>query len=155
MRFLSSDQNSQPLFLPQLMEAGATTETGASAASLAGKGRGRAHALAPIPHRLTAVRSALGRAKRRSPVGTIRAQVCPPPPPPPPPQSMFITLSGTMVISCLVNIVQGGGRDVLPRFAKIRQKRSSVSLILQSIVVLGGISVEVTITMLALRQICW
>ena len=28
---------------------------------------------------------------------------------PPPPQSMLITLSGTMVISCLVNIVQGEG----------------------------------------------
>ena len=28
---------------------------------------------------------------------------------PPSPQSMLITLSGTMVISCLVNIVQGGG----------------------------------------------
>ena len=38
---------------------------------------------------------------------------------PPPPQSMLITLSGTMVISCLVNIVQGGGGEVLPRFGML------------------------------------
>ena len=50
---------------------------------------------------------------------------------PPSPQSMLITLSGTMVISCLDNILQGGGLG----YSKIRQKRSSVSLILQSIAV--------------------
>ena len=56
--------------------------------------------------------------------------------PPAPPQSMLITLSGTMVISCLVNIVQGGGGMFYLGlgYSKIRQKRSSVSLILQPIV---------------------
>ena len=33
--------------------------------------------------------------------------------PPSSPQSMLITLSGTMVISCLVNIVQGGGGGIM------------------------------------------
>ena len=46
---------------------------------------------------------------------------------------MLITLSGTMVISCLVNIVQGGGGEVLPRFGML-EKRSSVSLLLKPIV---------------------
>ena len=57
---------------------------------------------------------------------------------PPAPQSMLITLSGTMVISCLVNIVQGGGGGGMfylgLGYSKIRQKRSSVLLILQPIV---------------------
>ena len=66
--------------------------------------------------------------------------------PPAPPQSMLITLSGTMVISCLVNIVQGrgggGGKGggwgesyLGLGCSKIRQKRSSVSLRLKPIVV--------------------
>ena len=55
---------------------------------------------------------------------------------PPSPQSMLITLSGTMVISCLVNIVQGGGGKFYLGLgcSKIRQKRSSVSLLLKPIV---------------------
>ena len=55
---------------------------------------------------------------------------------------MLITFSGTMIISCLVNIVQGGeGRGggggmfyLVFEYSKIRQKRSSVSSVLQPIV---------------------
>ena len=52
---------------------------------------------------------------------------------------MLITLSGTMVISCLVNIVQGGGGMFYLGlgYSKIRQKRSSVSSVLQPIVLKG------------------
>ena len=54
------------------------------------------------------------------------------------PQSMLITLSGTMIISCLVNIVQGGGGGgvfyLVFEYSKIRQKRSSVSSVLQPLV---------------------
>ena len=52
---------------------------------------------------------------------------------------MSITLSGTMVISCLVNIVQGGGGGkfyIGLGCSKIRQKRSSVSLLLKPIAVI-------------------
>ena len=55
------------------------------------------------------------------------------PPPPPPPQSMLITLSGTMVISCLPNIVQGGG-DVLPGVGTFKHSQN-VPTVLQPIVV--------------------
>ena len=57
-----------------------------------------------------------------------------------PSKSMLITLSGTMIISCLVNIVQGGGKGgggmfyLVFEYSKIRQKRSSVSSVLQPIV---------------------
>ena len=55
---------------------------------------------------------------------------------------MLITLSGTMVISCLVNIVQGEGGGgggggmfhLVFGYSKNRQKRSSVSSVLQPIV---------------------
>ena len=49
---------------------------------------------------------------------------------PPPPQSMLITLSGTMVISCLVNIVQGGGGDVLPRFGMLENSPKTVKCVI-------------------------
>ena len=50
---------------------------------------------------------------------------------PPPPQSMLITLSGTMVISCLVNIVPGGeGGDVLPRFGILENSPKTVKCVI-------------------------
>ena len=55
-----------------------------------------------------------------------------------------------MVISCLVNIVQGGGGDVLPRFGILEKspKTVNVSLILQPIVdFLSGV-------VLAVEEMC-
>ena len=49
---------------------------------------------------------------------------------PRPPQSMLITLSGTMVISCLVNLVQGGGGDVLPRFGILKNSPKTVKCVI-------------------------
>ena len=49
---------------------------------------------------------------------------------PPAPQSMLITLSGTMVISCLVNIVQGGGGEVLPRFGMLENSPKTVKCVI-------------------------
>ena len=50
---------------------------------------------------------------------------------PPAPQSMLITLSGTMVISCLVNIVQGwGGGGVLPRFGMLENSPKTVKCVI-------------------------
>ena len=49
---------------------------------------------------------------------------------PPAPQSMLITLSGTMVISCLINIVQGGGGEVLPRFGMLENSPKTVKCVI-------------------------
>ena len=52
---------------------------------------------------------------------------------PRPPQSILITLSGTMVISCLVNIVQGGGGGgggVLPRFGMLENSPKTVKCVI-------------------------
>ena len=49
---------------------------------------------------------------------------------PPSPQSMLVTLSGTMVISCLANIVQGGGGDVLPRFGILENSPKMVKCVI-------------------------
>ena len=43
---------------------------------------------------------------------------------------MLITLSGTMVISCLVNIVQGGGGEVLPRFGVLENSQKTVKCVI-------------------------
>ena len=43
---------------------------------------------------------------------------------------MLITLSGTMVISCLVNIVQGGGGEVLPRFGMLENSPKTVKCVI-------------------------
>ena len=43
---------------------------------------------------------------------------------------MLITLSGTMVISCLVNIVQGGGGGVLPRFGMLENSPKTVKCVI-------------------------
>ena len=48
----------------------------------------------------------------------------------PPPQSMLITLSGTTVISCLVDIVQGGGGEVLPRFGMLENSPKTVKCVI-------------------------
>ena len=50
--------------------------------------------------------------------------------PPTPPQSMLITLSGTMVISCSDNIVQGGGGNVLPRFGILENPPGTVKCVI-------------------------
>ena len=43
---------------------------------------------------------------------------------------MLITLSGTMVISCLINIVQGGGGEVLPRFGMLENSPKTVKCVI-------------------------
>ena len=43
---------------------------------------------------------------------------------------MLITLSGTMVISCLVNIVQGGGGEILPRFGMLENSPKTVKCVI-------------------------
>ena len=43
---------------------------------------------------------------------------------------MLITLSGTMVISCLVNIVQGGGGEVLPSFGMLENSPKPVKCVM-------------------------
>ena len=43
---------------------------------------------------------------------------------------MLISLSGTMVISCLVNIVQGGGGEVLPRFGMLENSPKTAKCVI-------------------------